>query len=155
VSGGIQLVTSPDSWYVRGMKLRLHLARILGAAIVLIALAIAPSVASAHTGHGHARSAIAAFDVQPRHTSGRAVGKLPTAELKASTGLHSPSSDSSQCHGGACCSGASCATCCAAAVTELAYSTPPDSSSALIIPQVPVIGSLGPDGLRRPPRSFA
>ena len=33
--------------------IKLHLARILGAAMVLLALIIAPSAASAHGGHSH------------------------------------------------------------------------------------------------------
>jgi hypothetical protein len=136
--------------------MRHHLERILGVAIVLIALLAAPSAVLAHAGHAHAAA------VTHRVTSDSsdiasvaATAKASPAALKTGTGWHSPSSDKSGCHGGCCCSGAPCTACCTLTVPCGVATEPPTSSAALILPDSRLNHSLDPDGLRRPPRFFA
>lgn len=141
----------------QNMNAKLHLARILGAAVILIALIIAPSMASAHVVQGgHAGSMPTAPQVasDTKPAPDQAALKASPAELRSTTESHSPSSTSG-CQGRTCCSGAPCTACCAVAVPEVPASTPPTASVALILPGESVGASIHPTGLRRPPRFFA
>jgi hypothetical protein len=138
------------------MAMRHHLERILGAAIVLIALLAAPTVVSAHTGHIHAVPANHAVTSESSDAvSVQTIAKVSPAELRNSTGSHSPSSGGSGCHGEGCCSGTPCTACCAVTVPSGAATEPPTSSAPLIHSDSRANGGLDPDGLRRPPRFFA
>jgi hypothetical protein len=137
------------------MGMRHHLERILGAAIVLIALMAAPSAVWAHAGHAHAAATHLVTSDSTAVASVPATPKASPAALTTSTGWHSPSSDSSGCHGGGCCSGAPCTACCALTVPGGVATEPPTSSAALMVPDSRANHSLDPDGLRRPPRFFS
>src|SRR3981189_532355 len=95
------------------MGMRHHLERILGVAIVLIALLAAPSAVLAHAGHAHAAGVTHPVTSDSSDiASVAATAKASPAALKTGTGWHSPSSDRSGCHGGGgCCSGAPCTAC--------------------------------------------
>ena len=136
--------------------MRHHLERILGAAIVLIALLAAPSAVLAHAGHAHAAATHLATSASNDVAVVPATPKASPAALTTSTGWHSPTSDSSGCHGGGgCCSGAPCTACCALTVPGSVATEPPTSSAALMLPDSRLNHSLDPDDLHRPPRFFA
>ena len=135
--------------------MRHHLERILGVAIVLIALLAAPSAVLAHAGHAHAAAVTHPVTSDSSDiASVAATAKASPAALKTGTGWHSPSSDRSGCHG-CCCSGAPCTACCTLTVPGGVATEPPTSSAALMLPDSRLNHSLDPDGLRRPPRFFA
>jgi hypothetical protein len=127
--------------------------RILGAAIVLIALSFAPSVAKAHGGHVH-QAAAAPAAVDHDHTTPSQVEPVATpASLElAETGQIDTSSDRN-CVGG-CCSYAY--ACCGAAglpgAVELVSF--PRTAMRVALPPSQRAASLAPDSLKRPPKHF-
>jgi hypothetical protein len=139
-----------------GMGMKQRFARIVGAAAVMVALLLAPSVASAHAGHHPAPGPVAHHVTPPENdVPEQAAPKASTQYLMSVAASHSPASDNSGCHRGNCCVGAPCTACCAVVVPDFAPSIPPALSSALTLPDSSTSDSLDPDGLRRPPRFFA
>ena len=131
--------------------------RIVGAAIVLIALLLVPSVAQAHAGHRHiARPAISSG--QTADSVAAAVDHRAAKPVQAEvTQISKPPAGAPQsvpCTGG-CCSGAPCTACVGMAPVDLPTLTPPMAASSIVLPHVSESGGLAPDGLRRPPKSFA
>ena len=126
--------------------------RILGAAIVLIALSFAPSVAKAHSGHDHHVAAPAA--VHDDHATPSQVEPVVTsASLEmAETGQTDTSSDRN-CVGG-CCSYAH--ACCGAAGLPSAVGLVafPQTTMRVALPPSQRSASRAPDSLKRPPKHF-
>jgi hypothetical protein len=137
------------------MAIKRQLPCILAAVIVMIALALAPSVAFAHAGHHSGAGPVAHHDSQPAQATEQGAPKAATQYLLSVPASHSPSTDNTGCHRGSCCAGGPCTACCAVAVPDLVVSMPPAMSSALMVPNSSTSDSLDPDGLRRPPRFFA
>jgi len=125
--------------------------RMLGAAIVLIALSLAPSVAGAHAGHQHHASTHAGqgHAAADQSDAARAPASLQQAQLTEDGSL--PASERN-CVGG-CCSFA-CAACCAAAlpgpVGFMAFS--PSTTRVAFVP-ARMGPNREPESLRRPPKS--
>ena len=128
--------------------------RILGAAIVLIALSFAPSVAQAHTSHGHQHQASVhgGQGQTASHASERsaASASLQQAQWKQAGTL--PDSDRN-CTGGCCLF--ACAACCAAGlpspVTFVAF---PRSITRVAFAPSQMWPHREPESLRRPPKDF-
>jgi len=124
--------------------------RILGAAIALIVLSFAPSVARAHTGHHHQASVHGGQGHAASQESDRSssAASLQQAQWKQPGEL--PASDRN-CTGG-CCSSA-CAACCAAGLPDPVQLAP---FSPLITRVALVPSRMWPDrepeSLRRPPK---
>src|ERR1700682_4956928 len=117
------------------MGMRHHLQRILGAAIVLIALMAAPSAVLAHAGHTHTAPAAHPVTSQSNDVASvQTTAKVSPAELRTGAGSHSPTSNRPGCHDGDCCSGAPCTACCAVAVPGGVATEPPTSSAPLMVP---------------------
>ena len=150
------------------------LLRIIGAAILLIAVQFASVVANAHVGHGHASDG---HHVQGHHQGlgtqglgtqalGTAAGiadsassdatarTLPAAQAEA-TFQNAPGaqpSDSDACVMGCC----SCTGCCAAALAAVSPHLPPRACSPRIgFTRALSVSGMDPRGLRKPPRSLA
>jgi hypothetical protein len=138
--------------------------RILGAAIVLIALSFAPSVARAHSGHPHSASVHggqsqvafqvvshvafqAAFDESER-SAGSA--SLQPAQWKAAGTL--PASDRN-CAGDCCLS--ACAACCATGLASpMAFIAVSRVTTRVAFGPSPMWPNRAPESLRRPPKTF-
>ena len=123
----------------------------LGAVIVLIALAAWPSVASAHEGHAHsvAPKASIQHELTPREY---AEADKPTVQMKIQLKA-SESSEAPAC-AGTCCAGAPCGGCIALALVEAAQ-WGPDLAAASADPSEPKPSfGVTAEGLRKPPRSF-
>ena len=127
--------------------------RILGAAIVLIALSFAPSVAQAHSGHDH-QAAAAQAPVHDDHATPSQVEPVVTsASLEmAETGQTDTSSDRN-CVGG-CCSYAH--ACCGAAglLGAVELVSFPRTTMRVALPPSQRSASRAPDSLKRPPKHF-
>lgn len=142
------------------MMLKQRILRVLGAAIALIALSLAPSVAKAHAGHqtrvGH-----------PHHTvvhvhDGQGPANVAPSERPVTQAVlqqaqpgqtEAPAAVDRNCVG-ACCTSV-CASCCAAGLPDFAQLAPlPRSTTRVAF----VPSELGPDrapeSLRRPPKHF-
>ena len=141
-----------------------RLMQMLGAAIVLIALSLAPSVAKAHSGHehhvsAHSGHAHAAFhpDLAKGSINASAKGSVkastkPSIGRIASKLAAMPLAPDRNCVGD-CCS-AACAACCAAGLPDAVHLVP----FAPIIKRVAFAptragASRGPESIRRPPKS--
>jgi hypothetical protein len=136
------------------MALEQHLARILAAAIVAVALCFAPSVAGAHAGHLHAavEPSTAAHDPDDEILELAAASPVSTAEAKtAGAQIVAPAPDG--CDGPSCCTGKAC--CAVALAPEEPVLVGPITASSLPIPEPPDRSSFDPEGLRKPPKSFA
>lgn len=151
------------------MNLKTALAQVLGVAAILVALAFAPSAAQAHAGHVHKGSApVAASVALPVLTV--SVDTLPVlsgqtlhdqilhdhgaAELRTAPDVI-PATERGIC-GQGCCNGAPCHG--GAACTlgpDISVLLPHDSGQSLIGRNVPGIAGHDPEGLRKPPRTFA
>jgi hypothetical protein len=139
------------------MKGQRQIARFLAAAILLIVFALAPSLAEAHAGHNH--GAAAASSTQAAHAAAdevaapeKATGAVP-AEWRASSDSVSNSQEAPCTMG--CCSGFSCTACSALMIPEsisVGLLTP---CRIFEVPEINALSGLIPNGLRRPPRSFA
>jgi hypothetical protein len=129
------------------MALKLQFARILGAAAVLAAFSLAPSVASAHAGHAHARAAVSVTYETP-------ASKVVAFEVTAAPALPSMRSDNANCSDRGCCSNGPCTGCHGFTQVTVPLSIPPLSSSSLVIRDAPPRASPLDGRLRRPPKSF-
>jgi hypothetical protein len=146
------------------MALRLQFARFCGALAVLAAFCFAPSAVQAHAGHGHHAQPAAASAPQPAAVAtAPAAGQTDVtvakrshvqAELKAGDVGLGPSSGSSGCASG-CCAGMPCTVCVGLLAPPEVFAPAVASPGALLdLPDASPRHGLGPDGIRRPPRSF-
>ena len=133
------------------MALKLHFARILGAAVVLAALWLAPSSASAHAGHVHAQPAVPAAHVTVAPSSKAAV----PLEVTAAAELPSAPSGDADCGDRGCCSSGPCTGCHGFVLTSLPVYLPSLHSSSLAGSDADPRPSPHDGRLRRPPKSFA
>jgi hypothetical protein len=133
-----------------------RMVQVLGAAIVLIVLSLAPSVARAHVGHQHHASDHAAHGQAASHAASHESDSAATpASLQQAQGTQNGSLPASErnCVGG-CCSFA-CAACCVAAL-------PGPVGFMAFLPSITRVAfapsRIGPDrepeSLRRPPKSL-
>jgi hypothetical protein len=137
------------------MSLNLQPSRILGAAVLLIALSFMPSTAKAHAGHAHGSqpAASTSHHVDALDASGQIADKSDQVELTGANASDHPIT-SAGCNGG-CCTGAACAACVAIAFVESPVLSPPVSASPIVLLDARPSFSVAPDGLRKPPKSFA
>ena len=130
--------------------------RVLGAAIVLIALSFAPSVAEAHLGHQHQASVHdgqgqAAFQAAADESERSATpASLQQAQWKQA-GM--PPASDRNCTGGCCLS--ACAACCAAGLpSPVAFVPFPRSMTRVAFAPSQIWPDREPESLRRPPKHF-
>ncbi|MEH2500852.1 hypothetical protein V1294_007331 [Bradyrhizobium sp. AZCC 1678] len=130
--------------------------RILGAAIVLIALSFAPSVAQAHIGHQHqasvhgGQSQVASQAVL--HEYGRSARSASLQQAQWKQDKMPPASDRN-CTGDCCLS--ACAACCAAGLPSAVGFVPfPRSITRVAFVPSQVWPDREPESLRRPPKHF-
>jgi hypothetical protein len=136
------------------MMLKQLIMRILGAAVVLIALSFAPSVAQAHLGHQHQASlhnGHAAFQATSQESERQATPASLQQSQWNQTGTL-PASDRN-CTGGCCLS--ACAGCCAAGLpSPVAFMTFPRSMTRVAFAPSQIWPDREPESLRRPPKHF-
>jgi hypothetical protein len=147
------------------MALTGTLLRIIGAAILLIAVQFASVAARAHVAHGHAPEG---HHLQGHHFQGPGVaagiahavsfdevGRIQPAAQAEATVQNTPGaqpSDSDACVMGCC----GCTGCCGAALAAVSPNLPPQACSLRIGFACPVsVPEVDPRGLRKPPRSLA
>jgi hypothetical protein len=145
------------------MGLAHHLARILTAAVVAVAFCLVPTLAVAHAGHQHpaAHAHAATVDAAPAaHHAAAVPDHQPTAALvgaaelrTATTGAQAGAPAPHCCSGSSCCFGMAC--CALALAPEQPAIAAPILSSSLLIFDPRGGPSFNPDGLRKPPKSFA
>jgi hypothetical protein len=161
------------------MSLRTALARVFGVAALLAALAFAPSVAEAHAGHVHKSSGAVAASVAlpgpavfvakisalPDHAvhdqavhdqtlHDHMVHDQAAAELRTAADVV-PSGEPGVC-GQGCCTGAPCHSCTACTLSpDTTFVLPLDAGENLIVWNVTGVAGCDPDGIRKPPRTFA
>jgi hypothetical protein len=131
------------------MMVKPKISRMLTAAIVLIALAFAPSVGFAHSGHAHHAQAQHAAVLQSEQTL------VPPASLENATSAQSavPASPDRNCVAGCCIS--ACAFCCVAGLPGSTELLPLARTMMRVsLPPTRTWASREPASLRRPPRSF-
>lgn len=135
------------------MRLPLPLTRILGAAIVMIAVYAMPSAAFAHQGHGtdvSAASSIASAENTASVEGSNAAEAQPSGRT-AQQASRQPA-DERPCNAVCCTGGASC---CAPAIdTSSSGLDSPQRVRTLVLPRAAVFGGVDPNLFRRPPRSF-
>ena len=130
--------------------------RVLGAAIVLIALSFAPSVAQAHTGHQHQASVhgghgqgtsqAASHEFERRTTS----ASLQQAQWRQA---EMPPASDRNCAGDCCLS--ACAACCAAGLpSPVAFVAFPQAITRVAFVPSQMWPDREPESLRRPPKYF-
>src|SRR5215211_6891440 len=129
------------------MILKMPVAQILGAVIVLIALCFAPSTARAHAGHHHGSVATSTDDVSP--LAGPAAGVVKQTIAEAAS--FSPDEIQVHCVGGCC--NAQCAACGLVLGSAVPDVVPLNVSVRTLFPDVTMKSGLGPQDLIRPPRS--
>jgi hypothetical protein len=127
----------------------------VGAAIVLIVLSLAPSVAQAHVLHRHH----AVVDVHGGHGHAASDQSAPTASpavlQQAQPGQTDERDASDRNCVGACCASV-CASCCAAGLPSLVQFAPLSRSATRLAFAHSEIGpDRAPESLRRPPRTFS
>ncbi|WKA27910.1 hypothetical protein [Bradyrhizobium roseum] len=134
--------------------------RVLGAAIVLIALSLAPSVARAHTGHPHLASV---HDGQSQAVS-QVASQAAFDEIEQSAGSASlrqarwkadgmPPASDRNCAGDCCLS--ACAACCATGLpSPMAFIAFPRAITRIAFGPSPMWPEREPESLRRPPKTF-
>jgi hypothetical protein len=134
------------------MMLKQLIMRILGAAVVLIALSFAPSVAQAHLGHQHQASlhnGHAAFQAASQESERQAAPATLQQSQWNPTGTL-PASDRN-CTGGCCLS--ACAACCAAGLpSPVTFMTFPRSMTRVAFAPSQIWPDREPESLRRPPK---
>jgi hypothetical protein len=130
--------------------------RVLGAAIVLIVLSFAPSVAQAHVGHQHQASVHGSQDEgasqAASHASERPArpASLQQAQWKQ-TGT--PPASDRNCTGDCCLS--ACAACCAAGLpSPVAFVAFPQVITRVAFAPSQMWPDRAPESLRRPPKYF-
>jgi hypothetical protein len=132
--------------------------RILGAAIVLIALSFAPSVAQAHTSHSHQHLASVhngqgqIVSQVASHASERPATAASLQQAQSGQAGTLPASERN-CTGG-CCFFA-CAACCAAGLpSSVAFVPFPRSIARVAFAPSQIWPDREPESLRRPPKHF-
>ena len=144
------------------MVLKRQLAALIWAATVLIAAQFLPTVAEAHAGHDHASHSVAAAHgvaaplsdhvVDPAESANAERAAAPT-ELASVNSNNIPAAPSGGCNGSCCGTGNACC----GAVLLFSSAVLPDVGGG----QQPVGTAssappgIGPDALRKPPKSFA
>ena len=131
------------------MKLKLPLARLIGAAIFLVAFCAAPSIAKAHAGH--------AVPAAPVAASATATDNQEIVETRVNTAPEFRTESSAQilCGGLLCCGNAPCAACVFFIVAETSIVVPLSASSLLRLPMMAAGSGIDPLDISRPPRSIA
>ena len=132
--------------------------RIAGAAIVFAVLALAPSVAKAHSGHSHAAAMVQ--QEEPAPSKADKAGSLQTAAQEKApevASLAAAPDSAPDTQGG--CTGSCCKSAMACCVAFLAESgeplAPPGIATRPVFLSSDSWTSLTPDRLQRPPKSFA
>ena len=134
-----------DSWFVTRMRMDLQLIRLLGAAIVMIAVYAMPSAALAHEAHDAAAISVAVAD-----DTSEARSSLPAEGVDLASRRDVPDVPCNA----ACCSGGS--SCCAPAIGHVSHNADlPQTGQLRALAPSPVFGGVDPNGFRRPPRTFA
>jgi hypothetical protein len=136
--------------------LKQQIMRILGAAIVLIVLSFAPSVAQAHAGHQHQASVhggqAEGASQAASHASERPAtpASLQQAQWKQT---ETPPASDRNCTGDCCLS--ACAACCAAGLpSPVAFVPFPPSITRVAFAPSQAWPDREPESLRRPPKYF-
>ena len=141
------------------MRPKLHIVRNLAAALVLAALSLAPSAASAHAGHQHPQAAATQQNQPAAQTPAghRTVAPAAVIDAEAMTAKTLPAIPSSDlgCDGCACCSNGPCTGCHGAVLVFSLVPIPPLLSVMLAGGDAPSRASPHDGRLRRPPKSFA
>lgn len=138
------------------MSLKFPYLRILGAAIILIALSFMPSVASAHGGpaHGSQPAVFISHHHDGTLVSANIGDKAVQAELgNSDVATQSHPISASGCFGG-CCSGGTCHGCVGIAFVDLPRLVPPESASSIVMLHASLASGLPPGRLRKPPKFF-
>jgi len=140
--------------YDRAMMLKQRMMSVLGAAIVLIVLSLAPPVAKAHVGHPH--HAPAHVHAGHGHVS-PAQSERATAQavlqLARPGQTEAPASVDRNCVG-ACCTSV-CASCCAAGLPNFTQLAPlPRLTTRVAFAPSQLGPDRAPESLRRPPKHF-
>jgi hypothetical protein len=136
--------------------LKQQIMRILGAAIVLIALWFAPSVAQAHIGHPHLASvhggqSQVAFQAAS-HESERSARSASLQQAQWKQAEMPPASDRN-CTGGCCLS--ACAACCATGLpSPMEFVAFPRTITRVAFGPSQMWPDREPESLRRPPKYF-
>jgi hypothetical protein len=128
--------------------------RILGAAITLIVLSFAPSVALAHSGHQHHAAVHAGHGHTAVHDTASGKAHAPASLYQAQVQENGalPASDRN-CVGDCC--GFACAACCAAGLPSPVSFTPfPPTATRVAMTPSFMRPDRGPESLRRPPKTF-
>jgi hypothetical protein len=136
--------------------LKQQVMRILGAAVVLIALSLAPSVARAHTSHPHLASVHGGQSQVPSqvasHESERSTKSASLQQALWKQTEMPPASDRN-CAGDCCLS--ACAACCAAGLPNpVAFVQFPRSITRVAFVPSQMWPDREPESLRRPPKYF-
>jgi hypothetical protein len=125
---------------------------VLGAAIVLIVLSLAPSVAKAHVGHHAPVHVHAGHDHDSVTPSERAATQAVLQQAQQGQ-TEAPASLDRNCVG-ACCPSV-CASCCAAGLPHIAQLAPlPRLTTRVAFVPSQLTPDRAPDSLRRPPKYF-
>ena len=142
--------------YNKGTMPKQQIMRVLGAAIILIALSFAPSVARAHVGHQHQASVhdgqgqTASQVAAPESERPATPASLQRAQWKQAG---TPPASDRNCTGG-CCFFA-CAACCAAGLpSAVAFAPFPRSMTRVAFAPSQIWPDREPESLRRPPKYF-
>jgi hypothetical protein len=136
--------------------LKQQIMRILGAAIVLIALSFAPPVAQAHVGHPHPPSVHGGHSPvasqAAAHESGRLASPASLQQAQWKQEKMPPASDRN-CTGDCCLS--ACAACCATGLPPpVPFVTFPRTITRVAFGPSQTWPDREPESLRRPPKSF-
>jgi hypothetical protein len=129
--------------------------RILGAAIVLIALSFAPSVAQAHLGHQHQASVHDGHQAAIQAASHVSVPSATPASLHQAqwNQAETPPASDRNCTGDCCLS--ACAACCAAGLpSPAAFVAFPPAITRVAFAPSQMWPDREPESLRRPPKYF-
>ena len=136
--------------------LKQQIMRILGAAIVLIALSFAPSVAQAHISHPHLASVHGGQGQLASHVASHASepSATPASLQQAQWNQAGTTTDSDRNCTGSCCLFA-CAACCAAGLpSPVAFVPFPRSITRVAFVPSQMWPDREPESLRRPPKYF-
>jgi len=144
---------------IETMGKRFSITRFLTAAIVLIACALAPSLAQAHAGHHHGAAAASTQQAIPAAAAVTLVKKSERAfaalEWRAASFDLSGLQQVMGCTGTGCCSGVPCTSCTALGTPEVFGLLLVPPRVAFDAAQPSARSGVTPGKLRRPPRTFA
>ena len=124
---------------------------ILGAAIIMVAVSLAPSVAEAHAAHNMIPEASVA---SPAKEHAKSASPISSQELWAATASDNTGSLPVS-HSGKCCSKTSCTPCCAIDMSADRDLLPAQTPLRTRMPDSVDKDGIRPQALRKPPRSFA